>query len=79
MSAVSRVPAGTGVRGGQFATQAHAEPDLHLVNVEGDVTHADPAGHMATMSTSRPLKPGQSLTSRFPDIATQWHPPATAT
>jgi len=75
MSNLSRVPAGNGVRGGQFATQAHAEPDLRLVNVnvEGDVTHTDPAGHMATMSIPRPPKPGQSLVERFPTVAAQWH------
>ncbi len=74
MSAVNRVPAGTGVRGGQFATQTHAEPDLHLVNVEGDVTRADPAGHMNTMSIPRPPKPGQSLAEKFPTVSAQWHP-----
>jgi len=73
MSNPSRVSAGVPT-GGQFATQAHAEPDLHLVNVEGDVTHADPAAHMAGMSIPRPPKPGQSIASRFPDIAAQWHP-----
>ena len=73
MSNPSRVSAGVPT-GGQFATQAHAEPDLHLVNVEGDVTHTDPAAHMAGMSIPRLPKPGQSIASRFPDIAAQWHP-----
>jgi len=73
MSNPSRVSAGVPT-GGQFATQAHAEPDLHLVNVEGDVTHTDPAAHMNTMSIPRPPKPGQSLAQRFPNITAQWHP-----
>jgi len=29
---------------------------------------------MTTMSTTRPPKPGQSLTDRFPTVAAQWHP-----
>ena len=33
-----------------------------------------PAAHMAGMSIPRPPKPGQSIASRFPDIAAQWHP-----
>jgi hypothetical protein len=62
------------VRGGQFATQPHSEPDLHLANVDEGVTHTDPTGRMATRIIPRPPESGQSLADRFPAIAAQWHP-----
>jgi len=39
MSTPGRVPAGTGVRGGQFAAQSHAESDLTLAGEQSYETH----------------------------------------
>jgi len=49
----SRVPAGTGGRGGQFATQAHPEPDLDLLDDEDvvDVEEPEPCAGVVARAT----------------------------
>ncbi len=76
MSAVSRVPAGLGVRGGQFAATAHAETDVTLSSETGPAPDTSwPRIDRGGCSTlPQQPKPGQSLTEKFPAVAAQWHP-----
>jgi len=47
----SRVPAGIGGRGGQFATQAHSEPDLDLLDDEEDEDEPEPCAGVVARAT----------------------------
>jgi len=51
MSNLSRISAGNGVRGGQFAAQAHPEPDLDLLDEEEDVEDPQPCAGVVARAT----------------------------
>jgi len=76
MSSPSRVPAGNGVRGGQFAATAHAETDVTLSSETGPAPDTSwPRIDRGGCSTlPQQPKPGQSLAEKFPAVAAQWHP-----
>jgi len=52
----SRVPAGTGGRGGQFATQTHPEPDLDLLDDDDDEEPEPCAGVVARSTLDDPAE-----------------------